>query len=172
MDERAITLERAEKFLSDVYWTDCNLFGRLWPKQRPLSEVGSWPPLAAAAACFTHPDVQLAVLSLEPSDPLVTAGEDAWPAITAQGGRGARCTPGLCPTHTGADFAPTRLGESFGPSWTTHWFRLRGSVPQEWSGSEVYLRWDSGSEALVWSEDGMPLQVRESVSLHVWLWRL
>lgn len=33
MDRRAITLERVEKFLSPLYWTDCNLYGAQWEER-------------------------------------------------------------------------------------------------------------------------------------------
>ena len=45
--------------------------------------------------------------------------------------------------------------------WATHWFRIDVQVPKEWVGSEVRLRWNSGSEALVWI-DGCPKQVMGS----------
>lgn len=32
-------------------------------------------------------------------------------------------------------------------------------VPNEWVGQEVWLRWDSQTEAMLWNEDGEPLQV-------------
>ncbi|XP_042883605.1 alpha-mannosidase 2C1-like [Penaeus japonicus] len=56
------------------------------------------------------------------------------------------------------DFSPVTIGDSFGPTWTTHWFKLEFSVPDEWAGSEVRLRWGSNSEAAVWSADGRVLQ--------------
>lgn len=42
--------------------------------------------------------------------------------------------------------------------WATHWFRVDMQVPDDWVGSDVRLRWNSGSEALVWL-DGKPIQV-------------
>ncbi|KAK3887441.1 hypothetical protein Pcinc_008444 [Petrolisthes cinctipes] len=55
-------------------------------------------------------------------------------------------------------FTPISLGSSYGPTWTTHWFRLVFSIPDEWAGSEVRLRWGSNSEAAVWSDSGVILQ--------------
>ncbi|KAK4328136.1 hypothetical protein Pmani_001416 [Petrolisthes manimaculis] len=55
-------------------------------------------------------------------------------------------------------FTPVSVGSSYGPTWTTHWFRLVFSIPDEWVGSEVRLRWASNSEAAVWSESGQLLQ--------------
>ncbi|KAF9158517.1 Glycoside hydrolase, 38 vacuolar alpha mannosidase [Actinomortierella ambigua] len=55
-------------------------------------------------------------------------------------------------------YTPTKVGESFGPTWSTHWFKLSIDVPKEWAGQPVELLWDSNSEAMVWSTNGIPLQ--------------
>ncbi len=57
-------------------------------------------------------------------------------------------------------FVPASIGQSFGPTWTTHWFRVEASVPPEWSDGDapLLLCWDSGSEAMIYSEDGQPQQ--------------
>ena len=34
--------------------------------------------------------------------------------------------------------------------WSTHWFHVMATVPDEWAGQEVRLRWDSGGEAMIW----------------------
>jgi alpha-mannosidase len=55
------------------------------------------------------------------------------------------------------DYRPARVGEQFGPVWSTHWFRVDVEIPPDWKGREVHLLWDSSSEACVW-QDGQPLQ--------------
>ncbi|KAG1674212.1 hypothetical protein FOA52_013832 [Chlamydomonas sp. UWO 241] len=57
-------------------------------------------------------------------------------------------------------FVPAAIGDSFGPSWTTHWFRLDVTVPASFAGlpGPILLVWDSGSEAMVYTEDGEPQQ--------------
>lgn len=55
-------------------------------------------------------------------------------------------------------FTPTRVGEVFGPSWSTHWFHVRVTIPKDWVRQEVQFRWNSNSEVLVWSTDGEPVQ--------------
>ncbi|KAG0213254.1 Glycoside hydrolase, 38 vacuolar alpha mannosidase [Mortierella sp. GBA30] len=55
-------------------------------------------------------------------------------------------------------FKPATTGTYFGPSWSTHWFRLHVQVPQDWTGEQVELLWDSNSEAMVWSTEGVPRQ--------------
>ncbi|CAG5119019.1 unnamed protein product [Candidula unifasciata] len=54
-------------------------------------------------------------------------------------------------------YQPAHLGQSFGPVWSTHWFRLEVVIPSKWVGKEVHLLWNSGSEALVWCH-GEPRQ--------------
>lgn len=56
------------------------------------------------------------------------------------------------------EFVDARVGQSWGPTWATVWFRLEAHVPDEWRGDEVHLLWDAGCEALVYSADGAPLQ--------------
>jgi alpha-mannosidase len=55
------------------------------------------------------------------------------------------------------EYRAAREGETFGPGWSTHWFRLEYIIPQEWSGREVLLHFNSTSEGCVW-RDGVPLQ--------------
>ncbi len=49
----------------------------------------------------------------------------------------------------------------FGPSWSTHWFRIRGCIPAEWGPtSEVHLLWDATCESCVY-RNGTPVQGEE-----------
>ncbi|MCJ1414392.1 Glycoside hydrolase, 38 vacuolar alpha mannosidase [Xylographa parallela] len=57
------------------------------------------------------------------------------------------------------EFKPTKIGESFGPSWSTHWFKIQVKVPTNLAQKELLeFHWDANNEGLVWSEDGEPLQ--------------
>ena len=57
------------------------------------------------------------------------------------------------------EFRDTKVGESFGPSWSTHWFRVVLTLPEKLADEElVELHWDCGNEGCVWTEDGVPLQ--------------
>jgi alpha-mannosidase len=58
----------------------------------------------------------------------------------------------------GHEFVETAVGAEFGPSWSTHWFRVKIILPSEWSGNEVVFRWSSGCEAMVFSRAGEVLQ--------------
>lgn len=60
---------------------------------------------------------------------------------------------------TSQKFKETKVGSSFGPSWSTHWFKIQLKVPSSLLKKEqLELHWDANSEGLVWSEDGDPLQ--------------
>ncbi len=61
------------------------------------------------------------------------------------------------PQAVQGDYRKARIGEKFGPPWSTHWFRVDISIPADWQGREVHFLWDSTSEALVWV-DGTPAQ--------------
>ena len=56
-------------------------------------------------------------------------------------------------------FKDTHVGLAFGPSWSTHWFKVVLTVPKDIAGDELLeLHWDANNEGLIWSEDGVPLQ--------------
>ena len=60
---------------------------------------------------------------------------------------------------TSHEFKDTHIGESFGPSWSTHWIKIDLKVPKELREKEhLELHWDAGNEGLIWTEDGEPLQ--------------
>ena len=64
-----------------------------------------------------------------------------------------------------ADYEPFPVGGAWGAAWDTTWFRLRGTIPDEWAGREVALGFaignagdtGFGAEALVW-DGGAPVQ--------------
>lgn len=57
------------------------------------------------------------------------------------------------------EFKETKVGESFGPSWSTHWIKVKLKVPSNLVDKELLeLHWDANNEGLIWSEDGEPLQ--------------
>lgn len=71
--------------------------------------------------------------------------------------------PGLSrPTFDEAmkgDYKPAQVGDVFGPSWATHWFKVVLRVPEELSKKEhLELQWDANNEGMVWTHDGKPLQ--------------
>uniref|UniRef100_A0A8C0DNA2 alpha-mannosidase n=1 Tax=Balaenoptera musculus TaxID=9771 RepID=A0A8C0DNA2_BALMU len=105
------TLERVEKFVSPLYFTDCNLRGRLFGDSCPVAELSSF----------------------------LTPERLAYQEAVQQ------------------DFRPAQVGDSFGPTWWTCWFRVELTIPEAWVGQEVHLRWESDGEGLVW-RDGEPVQ--------------
>ncbi|MSR18557.1 MAG: alpha-mannosidase [Phycisphaerales bacterium] len=77
-------------------------------------------------------------------------------AYRAPQGKGAHVLPGMKPAQVMKQvFEEVALGMHWGPVWSTVWFRLSGTVPQEWKGCTVALRFSSGTEATLW-RDGVP----------------
>ncbi|KAI2629734.1 glycoside hydrolase family 38 protein [Hypoxylon sp. NC1633] len=71
--------------------------------------------------------------------------------------------PGLSrPTFEEAmagEYKPTAVGQSFGPSWSTHWFKVVLRVPADLRDKEhLEFQWDANNEGMVWTQDGKPLQ--------------
>ncbi|KAJ1881778.1 Glycoside hydrolase, 38 vacuolar alpha mannosidase [Coemansia sp. RSA 486] len=54
-------------------------------------------------------------------------------------------------------FKPAKVGQVFGPSWTTHWFRVTATIPESFAGKKTLFMFDTNSEAMVWSADGEPI---------------
>ncbi|KAJ1325200.1 alpha-mannosidase [Microdochium nivale] len=70
-------------------------------------------------------------------------------------------------TSETSEYRETKVGESFGPSWTTHWFRCVLRLPEALcsdgkatssTAQHIELHWDCNNEATVWTAEGEPLQ--------------
>eukprot|EP00466_Bigelowiella_natans_P010040 jgi/Bigna1/80071/fgenesh1_pg.67_\ len=59
-----------------------------------------------------------------------------------------------------ARYKACKVGDSFGPTWSTHWFKIKLRLPpkQENKGRIPCLHFDTESEGLIFSEEGVPLQ--------------
>ncbi|KDR78195.1 hypothetical protein GALMADRAFT_245234 [Galerina marginata CBS 339.88] len=56
-------------------------------------------------------------------------------------------------------FRTAKKGDSFGPSWTNHWWKVTVTIPSYWQQYErVQFEFDPGCEAMIYSIDGTPLQ--------------
>ena len=73
------------------------------------------------------------------------------------------------------DYAEVEPCLRWGPAWSTTWFRLRGSVPEEWAGEQVEavidLGFDDGRagfqcEGLIYYPDGTPLKALNPQNQH------
>lgn len=55
---------------------------------------------------------------------------------------------------------PARVGDVFGPSWTTHWFRIEVLIPLEWKTAveTPVFDFDSSDEGFYYTESGEPRQ--------------
>ncbi|ORX54951.1 hypothetical protein DM01DRAFT_1286538 [Hesseltinella vesiculosa] len=51
-----------------------------------------------------------------------------------------------------------QLERSFGPSWSTHWFKVDICIPDDMADKPVTFLWNMENEGLIWSSDGEPLQ--------------
>ncbi|XP_049668352.1 alpha-mannosidase 2C1 isoform X2 [Accipiter gentilis] len=111
LKHRRTALERVEKFLSEIYFTDCNLRGRLFGDR--------CPPVSLS---FFQTPRRI-----------------------------------LYDEAVGQEFRPAKVGDSFGPTWETCWFKVELSIPQAWAGREVHFVWESDGEGMVW-RDGQPVQ--------------
>lgn len=57
-----------------------------------------------------------------------------------------------------ASFAPVSIGFTWGPRWSTAWFKVSGQIPTSMAGRHVVLRFSTDTEALAWSSAGAPIQ--------------
>ena len=59
---------------------------------------------------------------------------------------------------TSNKFRETHVGESFGPSWSTHWFRIEIKLPASIKDkAHLEFHWDADNEGLIWTEKGIPV---------------
>ncbi|KAI0400316.1 glycosyl hydrolase family 38 domain-containing protein [Xylaria palmicola] len=57
------------------------------------------------------------------------------------------------------EYRSAKIGDRFGPSWATHWFKVVLRVPKDLLDKKhLEFQWDSNSEGMVWTDDGKPLQ--------------
>ena len=61
-------------------------------------------------------------------------------------------------TATKGDFRPAKVGEIFGPAWSTHWFKVHINIPEKYKDEErVEFHFNIGGEGLIFLEDGTPV---------------
>ncbi|KAI8885832.1 glycoside hydrolase family 38 protein [Backusella circina FSU 941] len=57
------------------------------------------------------------------------------------------------------EFKDFKMGDhNFGPSWSTHWFKVVATISKELHHQVVVFQWDMGCEGMIWTTDGVPLQ--------------
>ncbi|TYJ52493.1 hypothetical protein B9479_006887 [Cryptococcus floricola] len=55
-------------------------------------------------------------------------------------------------------YKPAKKGDSFGPSWSNHWFKVTLRIPKEWAEYErVQFEFDGSGEAMIFTTDGDPI---------------
>ena len=170
---RKITLERFEKFISKEFFSDANILSQLYKpgfKVIPEHDGGEG-------------NLKISVFSIDPQattfPPSYTENNDNSIPVTRLDPiyHNVSFDEMMVLTEKGTKlFKPCRVGDSFGPSWSTHWFRIQGHVPQSWltpalkQDEKVVLRWLTGAEGLLYAADGTVLQGlvdrREHIELH------
>jgi alpha-mannosidase len=127
-----VTTERLDKFLSTTYWTDCNL------KAAEDVRTKSLPPgTALRARALSLP--QTSTDEVFPTRMTFSEAVDAFKV----------------PQSRATD---VKVGDSFGPLNTTHWFELVILAPsaafEAIDESDWELQWHTGAEGLVYSATG------------------
>ena len=56
------------------------------------------------------------------------------------------------------DYKTIKEGDKWGSTWESAWFLLKSKVPEIWAGKNVVAQMDFNGEALVFSDEGLPLQ--------------
>lgn len=53
-------------------------------------------------------------------------------------------------------YKPAKVGDVYGPSWATFWFKVSLTVPTDWSNEEcINFTWDvGGAESMIWTTEG------------------
>ena len=125
---RRATLERIEKFLSPIYFSDVNLHHHLFPPSlnSPSAEI--------SVSHFPAPG-RIRFEELPPID----GGEDEE--------EDHDIPPEAVPRWTPLESVE---GRDFGPTWSTHWFHVRLTLPQRWIGHCCVFQFDAGCEAMIW----------------------
>ena len=103
---RRATLERIEKFLPLIYFSDINLHHHLYP-----SSLNS-PPAEISVSHYPAPG-RIRIEDLPPVDEEDAEDRDVPPESIR------RWTP-----------LESVEGRDFGPTWSTHWFHVRLTLPQ------------------------------------------
>lgn len=58
-----------------------------------------------------------------------------------------------------AIFKPTSKGQNFGPSWSTHWFKIHIKIPSRMlKHKRLEFHFDANCEGLLYTEDSEPVQ--------------
>jgi alpha-mannosidase len=56
------------------------------------------------------------------------------------------------------DYVPAYEGDQWGETWDSAWFLLNAEVPDTWAGKRVVAQLDFNGEALIFNDEGLPLQ--------------
>ncbi|KAF7561660.1 hypothetical protein G7046_g2482 [Stylonectria norvegica] len=55
-------------------------------------------------------------------------------------------------------FHPAKVGEIFGPAWSTHWFKVHVNIPEKYKNEDrVEFHFNIGGEGMIYLSDGTPV---------------
>lgn len=133
---RNITLERLDKFVSTAYFTDVNLLSKLFVKKSQD---------AVKLKAFQVPDLKKMCVDYFTIDFMSAITNDffSFNSPFAEAIKG--------------EYKPVEVGQEFGPSWTTVWFHVSITVPQDFANQPIELHFDNNAEGLVYTTQGEPL---------------
>ena len=125
---RWLTLERAEKFISDIYFNNINLCKlRFYYNTIPIN--------------IKVLQEKIELEQFKRYDPVMgLSGIDVFNHIKDK------------------TFNDCKIGDTFGPTWSTHWFKIKVKRPEEWFNKEMHLIIDTSTEAMLYSSTGIVLQ--------------
>ena len=122
---RRATLERIEKFISPIYFADVNLHHHLFPPTINSHSAEIRVSHFPAEGRIGFQDLPPVDDEPEPS----ASNERRWIPLDSIEGR------------------------DFGPTWSTHWFYVRLTLPVQWIGSCCVFQFDAGCEAMIWRRE-------------------
>ena len=165
-----VLVERCDKYLSDLYWKDVNLFSVRYHETTPIEDIAVYEVPGMERPSFRaviHKKKKVVItqphLSIEKS---ASAYSGEHEQQNSQGSPAVIHLPPPVPAEP--DDAPIftplsmrKKGRSnFGPAWSTKWFRLRFKLSKSCirqHRNRLALRWDSQSEAMLYSSKGVAI---------------
>lgn len=162
----AVTIERVEKFLSNIYFTDANLGSE--DRYYGESSFSSLKQNTNNSTNNTNNANTTNTTNTNTTDTTDTtpSKEDSMKiqVTTVNYFNAGLQRPSFSQVFSHDNFVSNfKLlsnikSQSFGPSWSTHWFVIETTLPLHWKAHEVHFRWNSNCEALIYNGDGCPVQ--------------
>ncbi len=169
-----VLVERCDKYLSDLYWKDVNLYSVRYHETTAIEDISVYevpgterPSVHAVVGKKKTVAVTMPYTTSHMEDRIVRNHTINSP--THHMGYDNEATPAAqvhLPSPISADngpvFTPLSMRKDgkcrFGPAWSTKWFRLRFKLSKshiKQHRNRLALRWDSQSEAMLYTSKGV-----------------